>query len=150
MLLKKCSHRGCNKIIEDGVKYCDRHKEDDRKKYREYKARRMKDEEEAKRQQFYNSDAWLNLRTHVAARQLSIDILEYYENGKIVEAETYHHIEEITESWDKRLDEYNIFGLTQSNHLRVHKEYDKGYVSRRKMQIYLKNLMQKFYQEFDL
>lgn len=150
MLMKKCSHRGCHKIVQDGVKYCDKHKAEDRKKYREYKEKRMRDENEAKRQQFYNSEAWINLHAHVAARQLCIDILEYYETGRIVQAEVYHHIEEITEAWEKRLDEDNIFGLTQSNHMRVHSEYNKDYVSKRRMQIYLKNLMQKFYKEFDL
>ena len=58
MIKKLCSYPGCHKVVEAGVKYCDKHRETDRKKYREYKQRRMKDEQEARRQQFYNSKAW--------------------------------------------------------------------------------------------
>ena len=62
MLKKLCSYPGCHKVIEAGVKYCEKHRNTDREKYREYKRRRMKDEEEARRQQFYNSKAWEHTR----------------------------------------------------------------------------------------
>ena len=52
MIKKLCSYPGCHKVVEAGVKYCDKHRETDRKKYREYKQRRMRDEQEARRQQF--------------------------------------------------------------------------------------------------
>ena len=58
MIKKLCSYPGCHKVVEAGVKYCDKHRDTDRKKYREYKQQRMRDEEEARRQQFYNSKAW--------------------------------------------------------------------------------------------
>ena len=51
MLKKLCSYPGCHKVVEAGVKYCDRHKDTDREKYREYKRKRMENEEEARRQQ---------------------------------------------------------------------------------------------------
>ena len=41
MLKKLCSYPGCHKVVEAGVKYCDRHKNTDREKYREYKRKRM-------------------------------------------------------------------------------------------------------------
>ena len=50
MLKKLCSYPGCHKVLEAGVKYCDKHRNTDREKYREYKRRRMKDDEEARRQ----------------------------------------------------------------------------------------------------
>lgn len=97
MIKKLCSYPGCHKVVEAGVKYCDKHRETDRKKYREYKHRRMRDEQEARRQQFYNSKAWEQFRAAQAAAQLGIDIYEYYTTGRIIDAENYHHIQEITE-----------------------------------------------------
>ena len=78
MLKKLCSYPGCHKVVEAGVKYCDRHKNTDREKYREYKRKRMENEEEARRQQFYNSKAWEGFRANQEAAQLGVDIFEYY------------------------------------------------------------------------
>ena len=94
MIKKLCSYPGCHKVVEAGVKYCDKHRETDRKKYREYKQRRMRDEQEARRQQFYNSKAWEQFRAAQAAAQLGIDIYEYYTTGRIIDAENYHHTSE--------------------------------------------------------
>lgn len=98
MIKKLCSYPGCHKVVEAGVKYCDKHRETDRKKYREYKQRRMRDEQEARRQQFYNSKAWEQFRAAQAAAQLGIDIYEYYTTGRIIDAENYHHIQEMIEA----------------------------------------------------
>lgn len=78
MIKKLCSYPGCHKVVEAGVKYCDKHRETDRKKYREYKQRRMRDEQEARRQQFYNSKAWEQFRAAQAAAQLGIDICSVF------------------------------------------------------------------------
>lgn len=119
MIKKLCSYPGCHKVVEAGVKYCDKHRETDRKKYREYKQRRMRDEQEARRQQFYNSKAWEQFRAAQAAAQLGIDIYEYYTTGRIIDAENYHHIQEITEAWARRLDAANVIGLSEANHRRI-------------------------------
>lgn len=103
MLKKLCSYPGCHKVVEAGVKYCDRHKNTDREKYREYKRKRMENEEEARRQQFYNSKAWEGFRANQEAAQLGVDIFEYYTTGIVITAEQYHHIEEVTEAWHRRL-----------------------------------------------
>ncbi len=73
----------------------------------------MENEEEARRQQFYNSKHWEGFRTSQAAAQFGIDIFEYYTTGKIIEAEQYHHIEEIVEAWHRRLDRDNVIGLSK-------------------------------------
>lgn len=148
MIKKLCSYPGCHKVVETGVKYCSKHKDTDRKKYREYKRQRMKDEEEARRQQFYNSKGWEAFRVAQAAAQLNIDIYEYYTTGKIVEAENYHHIQEITEAWGRRLDAANVIGLSEANHRRIHKEYDRSYKAKRKMQMILYTMLERFCREF--
>lgn len=110
----------------------------------------MRDEEEARRQQFYNSKAWELFRAARAAEQLGIDIYEYYTTGKIVEAENYHHIQEITEAWGRRLDAANVIGLSEANHRRIHKEYERSYKAKRKMQMILYAMLERFYREFVL
>lgn len=47
MLKKLCSYPGCHKVVDAGTKYCDRHRNTDKEKYREYKRKRMENEEEA-------------------------------------------------------------------------------------------------------
>ena len=79
----------------------------------------MRDEQEARRQQFYNSKAWEQFRAAQAAAQLGIDIYEYYTTGRIIDAENYHHIQEITEAWARRLDAANVIGLSEANHRRM-------------------------------
>lgn len=148
MLKKLCSHPGCYKVVEHGIKYCSRHKDTDREKYREYRRRRMKDEEEAKRQRFYSTPAWQHLRMKKEAQQFGIDVFEYYTTGRIIQAEQYHHIEEITEAWDKRLNENNIIGVSEANHRRIHKEYERSYTAKRKMQHALKEMMKRFEKDF--
>lgn len=150
MIKKLCSYPGCHKVVEAGVKYCSKHRDTDRKKYREYKQRRMRDEEEARRQQFYNSKAWELFRVARAAEQLGIDIYEYYMTGKIVAAENYHHIQEITEAWGRRLDAANVIGLSEANHRRIHTEYERSYKAKRKMQMILYAMLERFYREFVL
>lgn len=100
MLKKLCSYPGCHKVVEAGVKYCDKHKNTDREKYREYKRKRMENEEEARRQQFYNSKAWEGFRANQEAAQLGVDIFEYYTTGIVITAEQYHHIEEVADIID--------------------------------------------------
>lgn len=150
MLKKLCSYPGCHKVVEAGVKYCNRHRDIDREKYRAYKQQRMKDEEEARRQQFYNSKAWELFRAAQAAAQLHIDIYEYYTTGRIVDAENYHHIQEIAEAWDKRLEPGNTIGLTEGNHRRIHIEYDRSDRAKRKIQNNLYAMLERFYREFVL
>ena len=150
MLKKLCSYPGCHKVLEAGVKYCDKHRNTDREKYREYKRRRMKDEEEARRQQFYNSKAWELFRAARAAEQLGIDIYEYYTTGKIVAEDNYHHIEEITEAWARRLDAANVIGVSEANHRRIHTEYERSYKAKKKMQKILYAMLERFYREFVL
>ena len=150
MLKKLCSYPGCHKVIEDGVKYCEKHRNTDREKYREYRRRRMKDEEEARRQQFYNSKAWELFRAARAAEQLGIDIYEYYTTGKIVAAENYHHIQEITEAWAGRLDAGNVIGVSEANHRRIHVESGRSYKAKNKMQKILYAMLVRFYREFVL
>ena len=152
MLKKLCSAPGCYKVVDDGVKYCEKHQMKDverrRASNREYKRKRMQDEDEARRQKLYSSRKWRKFREAQIARRFGIDIYEYYTTGKIVNAEVYHHIRDTKEDWDRRFDSKNVIGVSGENHKKIHDEYDKGYIDRIRMQRKLTDMLIDFEREF--
>lgn len=151
-ILKKCSWRGCTKIVEQNEMYCKYHQEkfdkENKERYKEYQNRRKMDKEQKKYMDFYNSLHWRRLRSVVVNKYFGMDILEYYKTGRIVQGEAVHHIVEISENYDKRLDVNNLIYLTEQSHRRVHAEYEKGKKEKEKMQKILFGLIKKFEEEF--
>lgn len=150
-LLKKCSWRGCTKIINNTKTYCTYHKnkwnKEQKKRYREYSNRRRRDEEQKKYMDFYNSSAWRRLRNVVVNKYYGMDILEYYRTGRVVQGEAVHHIVCVSEDWNRRLDINNLIYLTECTHRRVHAKYEKGKKEKEKMQKILFALVEKFEEE---
>lgn len=140
-LLKKCNYIGCNANILVTEKYCYRHKGYDKEKYIEYSKRRT-DKREAS---FYNSKEWKELRDYIMHRQFGLDILEW-SKGNIVKAETYHHIIEVKDDWELRLNEDNIIGLSYQNHRNIHMIMNNG--DKEKVQEQLKVILKNFYSEY--
>ncbi|HBJ1646502.1 hypothetical protein [Clostridium botulinum] len=151
-IYKLCSWHGCTKILNQGVQYCPYHmkiyKKQEHERYREYDIRRAKNENKAIAKQFYNSQAWQRIRPVVIADCLGMDILEFYRVGRIVAGERVHHIIELEEDWNNRLDINNLIYLTEKNHRIVHSQYDKGKKEREQMQRILFNLLNKFQAEY--
>jgi len=151
-LKKLCSKTGCNKVVDDGIIYCKYHQQkweqQEKKRYKEYKKRRMQDKEQKKYQDFYNSNEWKRVRDIVIAGCYSIDILEYYKTGKIIQGERVHHIIELEQDWNSRFDIFNLIYLTERNHRRVHEEYKKGNKEKKQMQELLFRLIDKWNNEF--
>ena len=58
---------------------------------------------------FYCSRAWRVMRQRMIDVFDGIDILAYYEDQELVEADRVHHIVELEEDWDLRLDPFNLF-----------------------------------------
>ena len=146
MLKKLCSYGACHKVVDAGQQYCSRHA--DYNRHIAYKAMRMKEQEEAIRQRFYNSKEWLMFREMLAHQRLHIDIYEYYMHGSIVIADTYHHIIELKEDYSLRISKDNVIGLTYSNHQIIHDLYDKNNHIKRQIQYDLKAMLMRFNNEF--
>lgn len=144
MLYRICR---CGKVINYTERYCKecskKIEEQKREKYKDYK----KNRKDKKEQKFYSSKAWISCRDNIKKHQLGIDLIEW-SRGRIVDADTYHHIVELKEDYNKRLDKDNIIGLTQSNHLKVHSLMDKSEIDKRKIQEFLKELLEKFEKEY--
>jgi 5-methylcytosine-specific restriction endonuclease McrA len=151
-LKKLCSWHGCNKVVDDAIKYCEAHQikfeQQEKERYKEYSNRRRQDKEQNKRDIFYNSDEWKRVRDAIISHCCGIDIVEYYKTGKIVKGERVHHIIELESDWNSRLDINNLIYLSEQNHRRVHVEYDKGQREKKQMQDILFGLLSKWNEEF--
>ncbi len=141
-LRKTCS---CGKLIPFSVPYCEacqakRNKEQAAR--HKYYDRYKRDKEAAA---FYNSSEWQSVRAAVMRRFMGLDLYEYYINKQIVYAEAVHHIVEISEDWDRRLDISNLIPITSGNHSMIHKLYQKD---KRKAQQMLISLLRRWEKEF--
>jgi 5-methylcytosine-specific restriction protein A len=152
-LKKLCSWRGCSKICNVEEKYCNYHQEKfikvEQERYKEYSKRRREDKEQKKYQEFYNSSDWKRVRDAVISSCNGMDIIEYYRAGKIVQGERVHHIVELDDDWNCRLDINNLIYLTEQNHRRVHAEYNKGEREKKQMKQILFGLLERWNKEFE-
>lgn len=113
-------------------------------KYKLYKSKR----DDIREQRFYSSKLWKNCRDTISSHQLGLDLIEWSKGNEDIKAERYHHIIEVKDDWSLRLDIGNIIGLTQQNHMKVHKLMEKSLKDKLKVQKYLKEILFKFEKEF--
>ena len=142
MLYKFCK---CGKQIPYELKMCDECKA---KVIAYNKSRSYKDKKRAtdKEAMFYNTKEWRNLRDKIVKAYMSMDIYEYYKTGKIVNAEVIHHLVEVREDWNKRLDKFNLIPCSRKNHQEIHLRYEVyGEEVVRKE---LEDMLEKFRKEF--
>ena len=112
-LMKYCNRTGCRRLVPQGVKYCVAHTlgktEENRQRHKEYDAHCRNQ----KAKDFYNSAEWKTTRTRV------LDIME----GRIVPADTVHHIVELSEDYSKRCDMDNLISISEATHSMISKAY---------------------------
>src|SRR5699024_4985 len=113
-ILRRCNSAGCRELIKSSERYCDKHAGIVNKRYN--KARYESNPEYVA---FYNSKAWRSLR-----RQKLLDVgflCEICEsNGLYSEATVVHHVKEVSERWDLRLDFDNLQAVCTACHNRAH------------------------------
>lgn len=144
MLFKFCR---CGKKILIEEKYCNKCKEEieksNRKRYKRYKDNRT----DIKEQQFYNSSEWKSKREYILGKYSYIDIYAYYTEGVIIPADTIHHIVELKDNWDKRLDSFNLLCCSKESHQEIHKKYKDN---KSKIIKELNEMLEKFREEFEI
>lgn len=137
----------CGKKILIENKFCNvcKAKEDKyaRERYKTYAKKRI----DKKEQSFYNSERWENKRDFILDKYNHIDIYAFYNTGIITLADTVHHIIEIKEDWEKRLDNFNLFCCNKENHKKIHDLYLTNKEECRKM---LLEMNEKYRKEFDV
>lgn len=122
MLKRMCR---CGKIIQYNTRLC----EECIKKYDRNKAERNryydKNIRDKKTTEFYNSTEWIKTRECIINKYKGLDIYALFIENKKVYADTVHHIEELKECWDRRLDITNLIPLSSGNHTKIHNMYKK-------------------------
>jgi uncharacterized phage-like protein YoqJ len=74
---------------------------------------------------FYKTRDWERIRLAVLIAFKELDIYAYYIEKKIQRADTVHHIVEIKDDWDRRLEFENLFPCSRRTHSIIHILYDK-------------------------
>lgn len=106
-----------------------------RKEYNKLYDKRFRNKEA---RSFYKSKEWLSIRKAVLERFNYIDMYELNTTGKIIPADVVHHIVPLEESAKKALDIKNLIPVSNSNHNRIHREYDKSIDSKKALQLKLR------------
>ncbi|MCI8592690.1 MAG: HNH endonuclease [Lachnospiraceae bacterium] len=113
-IYKRCSR--CHKRIPSGST-CPCIKQ----RYRDYD--RMS--RDPKSNSFYHSVEWENARGRAMERDGGLDVYQYMEAGKIVAADTVHHIISLRDDWGKRCDISNLISLNHNTHSMIEQLYKK-------------------------
>lgn len=144
---KPCRKFGCKNLVEYPHRYCNEHmdieQKEDEERNRQYDIH-IRYKRDKQYTGFYHSKEWEKLRECVLISYNYIDLYAYYIDKVIVTATTSHHIEEIKENWDKRLDFDNQFPVSEASHNKIHALYDKDREGTQKL---LKNIIFKFKNE---
>lgn len=142
-LLKYCNRNGCNKLVPQGVRYCAAHTTtktaENKERHKEYDAHCRNRTAKA----FYNSGEWRAARARALARDTSIDIYLYIAEGRIVAADTVHHIIELSEDYSKRCDLDNLISISEATHSMISKAY-KDATKKETMQQTLRECIQEY------
>ncbi|WP_432408548.1 hypothetical protein [Wukongibacter sp. M2B1] len=139
----------CQRVIDYNLKYCLRCQkiidEIKKKRQKEYDRHIRYSKANKMYARFYKTKEWIVTRATVLNYYNSIDLFSYYIENKIEHADTVHHIEEIKDNWDKRLEFINLFPLTANNHNKIHKLYLRDKAGTQEL---LKKLLEKFKKDF--
>lgn len=112
----------CGKPIPQGVELCD----SCRAKYVSRHVAYNRQQRSKIAAAFYCSRAWRVVRKLMIAVFDHVDIVAFYEEGKLLKPDRVHHIEELEEAWELRLDPMNLIPLANATHTRITAEYKAG------------------------
>ena len=82
-------------------------------------------------------------RGQALARDAGIDIYLYIAEGRIVTADTVHHIVELSEDYSRRCDLDNLISISEATHSMVSKAY-KDTIKRKAMQQTLRECIREY------
>ncbi|WP_038601833.1 HNH endonuclease signature motif containing protein [Peptoclostridium acidaminophilum] len=119
---RPCKKMRCPGLAEYPNQYCEKHRaleehdKQDRNYHYDKQVRRVKDRRFT---EFYHSNEWSKARR----MRLMFDAgvcQECIKHDKVTMADVVHHIVEIKDDWDKRLDMNNLVSLCHSCHNKIH------------------------------
>ena len=111
-IYRRCGR--CGTRYETGKKCprcADMATQDNRLRYRQYD--KYKRDKDAKK--FYDSDEWKITRAYILSMD-ELDVYEYMTSGRMIPADTVHHIIPYRDDITKALDPDNLMSLSASSH----------------------------------
>lgn len=164
--MKKMCPRCGKRKIDKKEKYCLKCMEEytvqKRNEYKAYNKRRREDEEYKRFIKFYNSKEWRESRDSTVREQNGFCLVCFAldEGINIINPiditsnlgygagyyEAVHHIIELKENYELRIDKRNLICLCESHHKKVHNEYLNG--NKRFIQSMLLNILKWYHQEY--
>ena len=115
MIYKLCT--SCGKKIQEGTT-CPCRKTRAAERHRLYD----KYQRDRRSTDFYHSPEWERTRQRVLNMD-KVDVYLYMTQGKVVPADTVHHIVPLRDDWSKRLDISNLMSLHHDTHSTLEREY---------------------------
>ncbi len=120
--IMECKYKGCIALTRNENGYCDKHTEEYEQNF--IKAKRERNRTYDKRREknisdFYHSKQWQRLRL-VALQRDNYLCQDCLKEKTIRKAEHVHHIDEVKDKWERRLDIDNTVSLCQPCHNRRH------------------------------
>lgn len=92
------------------------------------------------------SKEWRIARELIISAFDGIDIYAYYINHEIEQGNRVHHIIELEEDWEKRLDLTNLIPLSQKNHGIVTALYNESAATKQQTQRLLRSLVDRHFE----
>ncbi len=115
-IYKQCSR--CGKRILAGTN-CICQKQYQKQRHKEYD----KNSRNKERKAFYASRQWEKTRKEVLELDQGLDVYLFMTEGKVVAADTVHHITPLADDWETRLDKGNLMSLSKETHSMIEKRY---------------------------
>lgn len=99
------------------------------------------DRDQRKNSSFYKSRQWIKLTAMCKSRFNGIDIYQLYKYKRLTPGVLSHHIEEVNETPEKKLDINNLIYLSDSSHREIHKIYNQSKLDKIALQQSLKEMV---------
>lgn len=127
--LQECKAAGCYELTREKNGYCSKHQCEAKKERRD------------KYNDFYNTKEWKHKREYIFKRYSGICLNCLATKGDPEDALYIHHIEEIKDSWGKRLTNSNLIPVCASCHKVIHDRYNEGRFEKQHEQQRLKDIL---------
>ena len=117
-IYKRCSR--CGRRIPTGAT-CPCVRERNAARHRDYDRNRR----DSRSKKFYNSDEWKRTKEQVLNLD-GMDVYVFMTTGRVMAADTVHHIVPLRDDWSKRCDKNNLMSLHSTTHSMIEQEYRKN------------------------
>ncbi len=133
MLLKSCR---CGRLIPQSLKMCRECEAKMPSRHVVYNDTRR----DKRAAEFYVSREWRRMRECIISLFDNVDIYALYVRHELLTCGQVHHIIELEEDWEQRLNPMNLIPLSQSSHSIITALYKRGRISMRTTQKQLRSL----------